>query len=94
MARPKCRVGVRRRHDAKHFQNARQQLARAPERGDRILERRNAGLPPGCSDLEEVTTHPFLDCRLIVAVANRVERRRPERQRKRREERVTAARDF
>ena len=83
-------IRIRRGDGAERFEHARQQHARALERHDRVLERRPAALVGDRRDFGEMRAHALLDRRLVVGVANAVERRRSERQRARREQRILA----
>ena len=84
-------VGVRCRRWRRTLRSTR--VSRSPERSSATIVFSNVGsrrLVGDRIDLGEMPPHAFLDRRLVVLVANAVERRRAERQRARREERVVA----
>ena len=58
-----------------HPEHARQQHAGALERDDRVVERRRGGCCGDRRDFGEVLPHPLFDRRLVVGVANPIERR-------------------
>jgi len=75
------RVGVRRGHGIEHQHGARQQRAGALHRLDGVGEGGRLGVVGDGADLAQVLAHPLLDRRLVVGVADAVERRGLERQR-------------